>query len=211
MMKFDGPALESIREALGLTGVGAQITEFPDGVCDQVLDVAPFIRRGRTFAGSSGLFGGRITNTHAGAGALLTTVDPYAVTAPGSGYPSPVPPGYDVWLLSSWASAVIGVQSATLASRLTISHPATNLAFGSAGGVGQLVRLFLGESAISATLAFLRESAGSVQPSTYPVAGWRIPRGSTIVWATNAAIAGDLIVELLIGLFPAGMGQDGRV
>jgi len=208
MMRIEGPALELIRTSLGAVGVGAQITEFPDGIATQVIDVGGIICRGRAPGPSQGLFGARITNSHGAGGALSTSVDPYLVAAPGAGWPSPMPPGVDVWVLSAWASAAIGVAHATQASRFVIQHPAAAVAFGAAGTVGQIVRLFLGETPISGAVAFLREAGSLEGPYVGPAV--RVPRGATLLWASNAAAAGDMIIEMELGLFASGLKQDGR-
>jgi len=210
MMRFDGPALEPIRQALGLTGVGAQITEFPDGVADQVVDVAPFVRRGRTVANSEGIFTAQLINTHVAAANEFATVDPYNATSPaGAGYLNPVPQGFDVWVLGTWAYRLSG--AALVDAQIGLSFPATRYAFaGNAAALFAPLRSYntvlLGEATVVGTPYFRSFGDGLIQ--WYQAV--RVPRGASIFWSTtNAALAAVYHAEMLIGLFPAALGQDG--
>ena len=211
MMRFGGPALEGIREAVGLVGAGAQFTEFPDGICDQVLDVGPFIRRGRTFAGSSGIFGAHLGVTHAGAGALSSTVDPYNPLATagyvvGAGYPAVVPPGFDFWVLA--ASAFSATAASCTSARLRLSTPASSMGFGTIS-TSHTAYLLTFVQAIVAELAtpqvMYRDVSGAVE--MFPRI--RVPRGSTLIWDTVATAAASHFCQLICALLPAGLGQDG--
>jgi len=209
MMKFDGPALEGIRESCGLTGVGAQITELPDGVADQVLEVGQFIRRGRTVANSEGIFTGQLINTHVAGASEFATVDPYNATSPaGAGYLNPVPRGYDVWVLGTWAYRLSG--AALVDAMIGLSYPATRYAFaGNAASMFAPLRSYLttalGEATVAGTPYFRSFGDGLIQ--RYQAV--RVPRGASIFWSTtNAAAAAVYHAEMLIGLFPAALGQD---
>jgi len=209
MMQFVGPGLEPARTTLGLDGLGAQLTEFPDGVCDQVVDVVPIIRRGRTPANTEGIFTARLVNTHAAADSQAQTVDPYNLvlgTSSFNGYPGPMPQGFDVWLLSVNAVAsVAGLISTTAPSVLFMQYLATQTGFGTVAVVARHVVAYASQIAISGgPNVLIGFGTGTLQQRL----GIRIPRGTVLGWNTTSLIAGTLTANLTIGVFPAGLGQD---
>lgn len=208
MLKIEGPGLEGLREAIGATGQGSQFTELPDGVVDQVLDVGPIIRRGRTPAGSSGIFTAEIANVHVAGALVATEIDPYSAGSAVSGYPTPIPPGFDVWLLQSWAWFSSG--AALIDAQLAVNQPATRFAFsGAAQAITQPIRSYHIATLSSLSIAGVtcyRSIGDGLIGARHP---YRIPRGATIQWVTNnAAAAANYRVDLLLGVFPAGFGQD---
>lgn len=211
MMQVDGPALATIREALGLTGAGAQITEYPDGIVEQVLDIAPLIRRGRTTNQSSGLFSAIMANVHAGAGTLDLAIDPYNfVPNARSGWPQPVPPGFDVWLLRAGAFQLAA--AAVVDAMLYVAYPELQVAYGAYAtyGSAQVIQAYntaaLGAVTVYGT-SYLRALGTGVIGNRIQT---RLPRGSTLGWQSNAGGIGTAAMFLVLGLFPAGLGQDGE-
>jgi hypothetical protein len=215
MREVDTDALRAVAGSLGVqnpvTAVGQVV--FDDENLQQVLVVNDLIRRGRTFAKSEGLWTGRIINSHTDAESIATTVDPYAVSSPLAGYPSPLPAGFDVWLLDVLAVAnATGVLDNAPPAWAYIQYPATSMAF---GGTAQLVTMALKvwdtDNTLSGGAVVLRTagvnqyiSSGNTQ---LPV---RIPRGAVIGWNSTSLITGTLTLLLLLGVFPSGLGQDGR-
>lgn len=203
MQQIDSAALHRVSKSLGLSTPGAMDTDLDDAVLQQSLDCVPLIRRGRALGSSQGIFTASIENVHAGAGIITTAIDPYALTSPRAGYPTPLPDGFDVWLLDAFGSAAIGLQD-TDASRITVRYDATQTALGPVGTVTQPYRLFLGEIPISAAVAFLQLATGSVA-----LGPLRIPRGADILWSSAATGAGSMFGQLVLGVFPEALGQDG--
>jgi len=215
--RVDSDALNVVTKALGLTGRGSQITEFLDGQLDQVFDVSAAIRRGRTLASTEGLFTGVIRNIHVSDDSVTTTVRPYnmvpdEVIAP---WTTPIPDQFDIWVLqatlsresgtgtlvralldSNWDSQGWGVDSA---GDPVISSPAMPLAFWDALVVEQGVAMGIRDG-----------TRGPVQKI-----GLRLPRigNPSLVLRTTSggAAAAEFQVDLILGLFPVALGQDGIV
>ena len=218
-MRIEGPALENMRAAIGLVGVGAQITEFPDGVADQVLAANDFIRRGRTLSTSEGLFTFFLQNTHTGANETISTeLDPYSAGASlvGAGYPANVPPWFDIWIMSLFAettSTAGNFDSAFFA----VKHPQESRGLFSPAALPLAAMnqiLFFSETENvpggGSLIPGILTEIGSGLASK--LLGVRVPRGAHILWRTRtAAVASAPVFTAtgILGLFPAAMGQDG--
>lgn len=213
MMRVEGPALELVREVLGAVGVGSQVTELPDGILSQVVDVAPIMRRGRTIGGTEGVWSASIANVHGGAGEIATPIDPYAMATAANGYPNPVPKGFDVWILNAYGIAsAAGVIAASPRSVLYAQLPGTTVAFGAVASI-RLLRVFAGQTLMSGLISFLTTfaAASGLDSPDWPSSLFqpiRVPRGSTIGWNSAAGAAGTLTAMMWLGLFPAALGQD---
>jgi hypothetical protein len=214
VLQFTGPGLEPLRQSLGLIGVGAQVTEVTDGVAELGIDVTPLIRRGQTLAASEGVFPFVFQNDHAAANnTLQTLVDPYAPAATitrGAGYPAILPPGYDVWVLwaylltsvnvGNFAGAQLGVEYSTLS---------TGLLSGAAPAAYRIPLILSDtEDAVSTIGTFLAENGSGLLSKRL---GVRVPRGARILFESRtagSAVATSYAAVGLLGIFPAGLGQD---
>lgn len=209
MRPVDTDALGQIAKVLGIgnPATATSPVDFDDAVLQQVVDVLPTVRRARTIPGTGGLFHGQVSQVHAGAGSLLSQVDPYELSATSltaeGGYPDPVPDDFDVWLLGAVGSAAVGVINTNLFSNCLINLPNTGSAFGSSGGT---IPYFMGdtEAPISAAVAFI---ANSASPDMRQPA-FRLTRGTVLDLNSHAGAAGTVFWTIFLGLFPAGLGQD---
>jgi len=209
MLKVDSPALAGLLKVLGIPGRGEETTFFDDGNLQQAVDVAFHIRRSRTIVQSEGIFTAGLVNTHVGGDAVSLNVDPYAFTAVTAGFPTPVPEGFDVWVLNLFATATAATLiDVAIPAWLALVHPSRKTAFGTVAARSQILRMYDAQITTSGGLRHLIEQ-GSAQCAA-PFTPQRVPRGSTLTWFTNAtaATAGNLICAVTLGLFPAGMGQD---
>ena len=214
MKLIDSDALEIMNKALGITGRGAQETELTDGVVDQAIDVVPIVRRGRTLAGSEGIFTATIRNSHTGAATVTSPIEPYAVPTVGiiPPYPDPVPVQFDIWLLQASIRQVSG--AGTLVATLSIRYPGQQGWGIRAGtvfvGVAQPHRLAFWDALISDGTNF-GILAGSQQPSAFPRT--RIPRGGAteLIFASVSSETAAFDCQMTLGLFPVALGQDGLV
>ena len=210
--RVDSDALGAINRALGLTGAGSGETEFFDGILDQVLDVGSLVRRGRTQAATAGQYVGRMRNVHTDAEALATAVLPYDVVVGGNApYPVPVSRRYDIWLLAAGTTRVSG--SGTFNGALSVTYPAVNAGFGvddssvavAAAGVDVAVvtwnALFIEASLTSGV------QAGSDTSGLIAI-GTRLPRGSTLLFRSTSSLTSTYECQVILGVFPAGLGQD---
>ncbi len=211
MKRIDSGALEPAVRALGLTGAGAAITELEDGRVEQSLEMGQIARRGGTFASTGGIFQGRLQNDHQGADTLFTSVAPYAIAAGVvAPYPSPMPPGFDIWLLDAAVRQTGGagtIAAVLLVQELVQGFSIDNLGAGAGGILSSPVAFW--DTIVSVTTTFATQVNGG--PLAMP--GIRLARSAqtllTFRSTSSAAAAFDCVVRL--GVFPAPLGQDGIV
>lgn len=210
MKQVDSDALDDVFRALGLKGaVGA--TTFTDGILDQVLDVAPLVRRGRTLGNSEGIFEGVFHNSHAGAGSLTSTTTPYNIPV-GSvrPWPVPVPRGLDVWILKAHVFQVSG--AGTFKGALFTNYDAAAQAWGisnSGTGVGASNQTALINWDALETDTFAYGVLNGEVPTIRPFRLLRgINPGSSLLFSSTASDVAVFQCQVLVGLFPVGLGQD---
>jgi len=219
MKRVDSDALGDVNRALGLTGAGSPVTELADGVIDQVLEIGQLARRGRTQGAHQGLFTAVLRNEHTDAETLSVSVDPYRVgtVIDFPPYPSLMPVGFDVWLLQASVREHSGGPS-TMNATLSIDFSNDQQGWGvTDGGVivtsSQPHRLALWNALANDGTDF-GLLAGAVQPSVYP--NIRLPRGSrpgastsVIMFRSTSSVTVSYDCQLLLGVFPSALGQDG--
>lgn len=202
MRLIDSQALDKVSKALGVAA-SPQLPYLDDGVLQQVLDVTGLVRRARALGAAGGVFAGSIDTVHAAADTVNTTVDPYQLTSPGAGYPSPVPDGYDVWLLDAQVAVTIGACDDNPGPRLSILYPSASRFLGGAGNVTVPWRLFSTEVPTSAVVAYLRTADGFTQKGPT-----RIPRGAQLVFGSTSLAATTVFGILTLGLWPEALGAE---
>jgi len=214
--KVDSDALGVLNQALGLTGAGSPITELTDGIVDQTLDVVPVVRRGRTQARTDGLYTAVFRNVHSGASSLSSEINPYEVTpaiaiAP---YPTPMPRQFDIWLLSATLRRATG--TGTLAAALYIRYSAIQQGWGIDDGNAAVALLSIVPFAFWSTVF---NTGGTVIGTDglggqlNSVQGMRLPRDPNLalVFESMSSAASNFTCDLVLGVFPVSLGQDGRV
>jgi len=215
--RIDSDALGVLNRALGLTGSGAQVTELTDGVVDQVLDIVPVVRRGRTQTDVQGLYFPTFRNTHGAANTQTNSIDPYNVGATFDvpPYPENMPAAFDIWLIGASLRVVSG--TASLFSLATLSLTVGTLSQGwgrtHTGGlilVSQAQRLAMWDATATAVTAF-----GILnQLGTHQKIGLRLPRGGGGSTLTFDSVSTGIVAvdcQMILGVFPASLGQDARV
>lgn len=210
MKVIDSDALGILNKALGLTGSGSQVTELTDGIVEQNLDVGPIIRRGRTLAGSSGIFVGTWRNVHSAANSVTSVLSPYALASTQARAPfvTPVPPQFDLWVLRSTVVQISG--TGTLSAVLNMVLPATMVGLTTTGaGVITTWPVAFWDSLITESIEF-----GILAGSLGPIAScnFRLPRGPTnnvqMQFASTSSAAATFDLQVLFGMFPISLGQD---
>jgi len=214
MADVDSDALLLVRSVLGQSGTAAPGTVLDDGRLDQVLDVNEIVRRSRTLAGTTGMFHGILEATHAAAGDLTTTIDPYNPLAPIAPWPAPVPDGFDVWLIGGCTVRTGGTAANWVGGALSIATPAVHTAFSqdqagaaSANAANEQDYTFGIWDSLDLTLSSDIGITADGEP--YIDARMRLRRGSRIRFrstAVNGAVT--MICVVVVGLFPASLGQD---
>jgi len=203
-------ALDIVAEVLGLGRGGAPETQFEDGTLQQTLEVSQLVRRGKTLADSQGLWAVEIANVHVGASTINTNHDPYALAsgvelAP---YPTPIPRGFDFWLL--YASVISSGAGLITAATVNSNWPVAKTAFVAASATFHVLAAWDGDVLIG-TLARMMDAGGEIK-TIHQKIGVRIPRGGTTIgFASVSSAAGTATLQMVVGLFPAGLGQDGLV
>jgi len=215
MKLVDSDALGMVNRALGITGSGAAITEFPDGVLDQVLDVSALIRRGRTQGRTTGLYYGVLRNIHAVADNQANDINPFNLAAVGlfPPFPSPIPNRFDLWLLTATVQQAAG--TGTLGAALHLVWPTTQQAFGideSGNAVTATPPITVAhwDALVTQTVEF-GVLAGSEAPEAK--INLRLPPSpdTRIIFQTTSSAAATFDCTLILGLFPVGLGQDGAI
>jgi len=219
MKVVDSDALGTVNKALGLTGRGAAVTSFEDGEVIQTLNVADLIRRGRTFAPSEGLFRCVLRTIHTGAEEIsvgMQIYDPSAtvVSTESAPYPSPVPAGFDAWILGASLSRSSG--TGTCDGSLLLTNVGLGWGISSANlAISPNLKIPLAYwDTLEGTTATVSEKYNGISGSWHPL-GLRVPRFSVsgtkilVTFECDATAASNWDCQLLVGLFPAGLGQDG--
>ncbi len=216
MKTVDSQALGIVTRALGMTGAGAPLTEFLDGELLQTLDVGQLVRRGRTLAGSSGIFMGAMRNNHAGADSQSSVISPYNVpTGAIAPYPAVMPRGFDIWLLAAQAEQISG--TGTFSGALFVTMRGQQ-GFGIDQAGAAVVRdsvmlLAFWDSVVTEAREF--GLLGGQFP--FQAINLRLPRstaaapGTELTWATTSSAAAVFDVQLVLGVFPISLGQDATV
>lgn len=212
MQEVDSQALQLVSRALRLSTPGAQRTDFTDEQLIQVLDVSALVRRGLALAETAGVFDAVLSNVHAAAGTLTSTVNPYqagaAAIAP---FPAAVPDDMEAWLLGASCEQIGG--SGTFKGALYLNPDDSSQGFGINDSGVPVVRsnakpLAFWDSMVTASQTIGLEGG----QRAFQKIGLRLPRmrqaGSGLIWASVASAATTFDCQLWIGLFPIGMGQD---
>lgn len=216
MKKIDSDALGVLTRSMGLSGAGSPITELTDGVVDQSLSVNEVVRRGRTQARTEGIYTAKMRAIHTAANSVTVTVNPYEIGVAASviaPYPSPMPAGFDIWLLTVAGHRVSGGGNVNI--QLLVNYATTQQGWG-VDNVGAAV---VGLSSISIRFwDTLATTAGTVTllntRSAQPVAvGIRLPRSleTAVVMASTSTAIATFELDLVLGVFPTSLGQDGLV
>jgi len=205
----DSQALQKVSKTLQLSTPGAQETLFTDERLEQVLDVGAIVRRGLTLAGTEGLYTANMRNIHSGSqGNVTSIIDPWnlggSARAP---FPTSIPDHLDLWITGIMAETVSG-GGQFLNGFFDLFVPTTHQAFGTISSNIALAA-WKDEEDVQST-AFLVPTIGSLA-GFYAQPNVRVPRNATFRFHTlnNGANSPVFQCNLLLGLFPSGMGQDG--
>jgi len=216
--RIDSDALGDVKRALGLTGAGSPVTELMDGVVDQTLSVNELARRGRTLGQGTGIFYAIMQNVHGAAETLTTSVNVYDVgtTIAVPPYPSTIPAGFDVWLLYAASRRQSG--TGTYTGSLSIQLPTTSRGWGVDDSGVQINQNDPMAIVYWDTLILVQELFATKQGAIGPWMriGLRIPRGvaaatGTLRFSSVSSGVQTVNCSLILGVFPASLGQDGLV
>ena len=205
----DSQALQRVSKTLQLSTPGAQETLFIDERLEQVVDVSPMIRRGLTLAGTEGLYSANVRTTHSGSqGNVSTSIDVYNLGGTARPpFPASIPDNLDLWLTGFSAENVSGptfFDTGFLDMLITTEQQA----FGTVTTNIQLGGWVTEKSFAGVALLVGQQSVGF---GMFFGARIRIPRNAILRFHTrnNGANSPVYQLNLLLGLFPSSLGQDG--
>jgi len=196
----------------GATGSG--ITVLEDDSVTQTLPIVPEIaRRSLAIGNIGGWVLAVLENVHSGADFEQSSINLYnpAAAAIRPPYPGPVPLNTDVWMLGcslirnsgagGLTGGLLGLNPPTLSQGLGIDDAGVALITTPIMTLAHFVGV---DETLSSGNAFGETDQGL----TYVPINLRIPRGGTLVFSSEAAAAAEFQLLVVLGLFPAGMGQD---
>lgn len=208
MRKVRSQALDQVQRSLKMAGPQVAVTEFDDGVLQQSLDVGELVRRGGALAGTEGLWSFEFALTTVGAGSSSTQVGFHDSVFNLNGYPRPVPDNMDVWML--YSGVVISAAAALGLASISMLVPTRFDGNDSGAPVASAIRVPLHTWTTSVDTGagiFGMDALGQLLWEH----AWRIPRDSSFLFRITNLIAATTSWVGVVGLFPAGMGQDGAV
>jgi len=226
---MNSQALVLLDRILGLSGSssGEQYTTLDDGNVQQVIEISDIARRSLTPANTTGLFIATLQNRHeAATGLNRNPVDPYnladtvTMAYRTNTWPVPVPRGFDIWLIDA---SVYTEGNATRLdwAELDLFTPTTHTAWAvrrdDMGTQEQIANdtAHLGIARWDTALPDSMTGVASVQrwatvnDEIRVSINRRLRRGTQINFKTfTNALYIDVNVDLTLGLFPEGLGQD---
>ena len=211
--KIDSDALGILTKSLGLSGAGSPVTELTDGVVDQALSINEVVRRSRTQAGTGGIYTAVTRHVHTGATVIFSSIAPYNIssTLARPPWPTPMPVQFDIWLLGAALNIASG--SGAISAAIGLQYDPAQRGWG-VNDSGNLVtvtstpRLAFWTSFVSA-LQGMGILASVGQP--YQPIRMRLPRSDNTLLTFGTVSAADIEMdfEMLLGVFPVALGQDG--
>lgn len=219
MREIDTDALRAVLPSLGIgnPGTATRPATFDDENVQQVLDVSGLIRRGRAPVGTVGIFAFQIQLEHAGGGVdnQAFQLNPYTLAQTGGGttgglWPNPVPDNMDVWVMSVGGRLTAGASadfdSAVFDMQL---EPQLNAFVSNVAITAQAIPTVAAWDSIAAVVSgnrLARVGTGEIDARI----GIRVPRDAALRWRSRAGTTGavNILFTTLVGLFPAGLGQD---
>jgi len=218
---IDGLQLSTAQRIMGqtqnqLTGV----THLDADHVQYTVPLAPeLLRRSLSASTSTGLFLGIMENVHSGADDEACTFDPYIPDVFGAGvaqngYPSPVPAGFDFWVINATLLRTSGAGSVT-----AVLRQRSDLGFAVGWGIDDVQAPVVGSTsapvmchwtgfdAVAAGTEPVGLETGTGKAYAIPLMT-RIRRGMLLVLSTTSSAAVEVQAIITCGLFPEGLGQD---
>ena len=209
------PVLLTLQRMLGLAPGGGRPLNLDDSNISLTLPVVPHVARRGGAGIQAGWFLGVMENVHSAADAEASFIDPYEpgallAVAP---YPASVPDGFDLWLLGCSGVRSLGTGDPT-GALFVVNPNDTSQAWGiDDAGVAVIatpgIRVAFFDSVSEVVQAVTADPLfNSVSGQTYIPVNMRLPRGTLLGFETQSAAAAEYQGAFLLGLFPAGLGQD---
>jgi len=104
-------AFQFVNDALGLTGEGAQTTELDDGFASQVLEIQRIAAYSQAIGPSVGMLSSVLEMTHAAAGDVTETMDPYNPGVTVGPFTQVEISDFDMWYFGSAVKQISSTQT----------------------------------------------------------------------------------------------------
>jgi len=188
--RLDSNALALLQASLSLSGGGAQTTELEDGHVQLVSEISHIVSAASPSFIDQGMVIGLAAQVHAGAGALIETVDLYGYSTAGN-LPLGVGTDFDLWIHSGGfrTSAPANITGAAYGIVSTTTMPVIS----SDGSTA------MGNVAIETWDNFGDAGADGGPVRTYAPTAWRLPRSSGGLFVSSVASgAATLIWQFIL-------------
>jgi len=211
--QIDSGALRYVGGSLGISGFAPQHIDLMDDSVQQTFDMGQIARRGLADISNAGLGVGVLRNIHTDAETLGSSVDVYNVATGAIKWPVPVSDDFDIWLLAAGLHRTSG--AGTVNAGLSLNYGLQMDVFGvddsgaAVTGFSDVITLAWWDTLITAGDTFgVRGAAGAPNERI----GFRIPRStpaSLLQFTSTSSLTVTFDCQLLLGLFPVALGQDG--
>lgn len=213
MSRITNSLLKIVQDLIGGSG-GSGITTLDDESVAQVLPIVPEIaRRSLTIGNVGGIFTAVLENVHSGADFEQSSVTVYSPTAAARipPYPRVVGKNFDIWLLGCSLVRSVGTGGLT-AGRCGWNPSVETQGLGiDDAGASVIATPIIGLAmftSINADLSGVEGLGVTDQGLAYQPINLRLSKRATLVFSSEAAAAAEFQLICVMGLFPAGMGQD---
>lgn len=215
MAKITTKILLGLQELLGLSSAELMFPVDVDmGNISLTLPVVPEVaRRGLTIGPAGGWFQGVLENVHGAADAEVVSIDPYNPGDAAVGaYPRVVEDGFDIWLAGVSGQRSDGAGGLTMAGVFFNPGDASQ-GWGiddSGATIVETPSLWLARfDSLETTMSIITTPPMMTEAGDFYVPlNLRLPRGGVLGFASESAAAADFQITLVMGLFPAALGQD---
>ena len=184
-----------------------------DASISLVLPIVPDIaRRSLSSLPTGGWFQGILENVHSAADDEFSSIDPYAAgvdaVAP---YPASISDDFDVWLAGvggARSSGAGGLTGALLGINPVNHQQGWGRDDAGAPVTGSPMFRIAFFDGLETAAVSSQDPFKTPQGEVWVPVGLRIARGATLTFQSTSAAAAEFQAIFLIGLFPAGLGQD---
>jgi len=206
------PILKALQDMVGISPEPSPTVLDTDNVSLTLPIVPNIVRRSSGLGVSDGWFTAIMENVHSAADDEDSTLDPYASGDGSVNVPSPIPPGWDVWLLGVTGQRSSGAGDLTSAV-LSVNPAPHSQGYGIDDNGAVVVTstpLHLVQfDALNTDGAFARASMTElVSGKLWVPLNLRLTRASSLRFDSRAAAAAEFQLLMIMGVFPASLGQD---
>lgn len=205
------PILKALQDIVGIAPEPAPLV-IDTGNASLTVPILPDLARYSLSGPDGGFITGVMENVHSAADDERSQLDPYIAGAAALGsFPSPVPAGFDLWLLSA-SLTHSGGAAAVLVGALLAFNPGPERGWGIDDAGAQVTATPRINMVFWDTLNTDTAGTNGVglteQGLPFTKIGVRLPRGGNLIFDSTTAGATELSVIVIMQLVPSALGQD---